>query len=100
MPRPLKDREVFEILLAGSPPNEIQPELDRLTAEDRQAVLCTACYLLDELAADCPERADEIGSVIAANCRMNHCSGRRTRGRPLADLSSGRTLGPGGSLVL
>jgi len=79
MPKSLTDREMFETLLAGTSPNEIQPELDRLTVEDRQAVLCTACYLLDELAANCPERADEIGAVIAANCPMNHCSGRRTR---------------------
>jgi hypothetical protein len=88
MPRPLTDREVFETLLAGSSPDEIQSELDQLTAEDRQAVLCTGCYLLDELAADCPGRADQIGAVITANCRMNHCSGRRARGRPLADLPS------------
>jgi hypothetical protein len=86
MPRPLTDREVFETLLAGSSPSEIQPELDQLTAEDRQAVLCTACYLLNELAADCPQRADEIVAVIAANCLMNHCSGRRTLQRRLADL--------------
>jgi hypothetical protein len=83
MPSPLTD---FEILLAGTAPNEIQPELDRLTAEDRQAVLCTACYLLDELAAKYPERADEIEAVIAANCQLYHCSGKRTHGRHPADL--------------
>ena len=90
MPRPLTDRALFETLLAGAFPNEIQPELDRLTAEDRQAVLCTACYLLDELAANCPERANEIGAVIAANCLMYHCSGRRPRRRHPADLPSAR----------
>jgi len=88
MPKPLTDRELFETLLAGASPNEIQPELDRLTAEDRQAVLCTACYLLDELGANCPERADDVGAVIAANCHMYHCSGRRTSGQHLADLPS------------
>jgi len=88
MPKPLTDRELFEALLAGTSPNEIQAELDQLTAEDRQAVLCTACYLLDELAANCPERADEISAVILANCLMKHCSGRMPRGRHLADLPS------------
>ena len=88
MPKPLTDRELFETLLAGTSQNEIQPELDRLTVEDRQAVLCTACFLLDEIAANCPERADNIGAFIAANCLMYHCSGRRTYGRHLADLPS------------
>jgi len=88
MPEPLTDREVFELLLAGTSADEVRLYLERLTAEDRQAVLCTACYLLDELAANCPERANEIGAVIAANCLMNHCSGRRTHGRHLADLPS------------
>ena len=88
MPKPATDQEVFELLLAGTSADEVQLYLDQLTAEDRQAVLCTACYLLDELAANCPERADEIGAVIAANCHMCYCSGRRKRGRPLADLPS------------
>ena len=88
MPKPLTDRELFETLLAGASASEIQPELDQLTAEDRQAVLCTACYLLDELAANCPERADAIGAVIAANCHMCYCSGRRKRGQHLADFPS------------
>jgi hypothetical protein len=88
MPSPLTDRELLETLLAGTSPTEIQPELDRLTAEDRQAVLCTACYLLDELTANCPQRADEIGAVIGAYCLMNHCPGRRTRGRHFAGLPS------------
>jgi hypothetical protein len=88
MPEKLTDREMFETLLAGTAPNEIQSELDRLTAEDRQAVLCTACYLQDELAANCPERADEIGAVIAVNCLMSHCTFRRPRGRHLTDLPS------------
>ena len=88
MPKLLTDRELFESLLAGTSANDIQSELARLTVEARQAVLCTACYLLDELAANCPERADEIGAVIAANCHMCYCSGRRTSGRHLADLPS------------
>jgi hypothetical protein len=86
MPRPLTGQELFETLLAGTFPNEIQAELDRLTAEDRQAVLCTACYLLDKLAANCPERANEIDAIIAANCRMYHCSRRSTRRRHPTDF--------------
>jgi hypothetical protein len=75
MPKPATDQEVFEILLAGTSADEVQLYLDQLTAEDRQAVLCTACYLLDELAANCHERSEDIGAFIAANCPMLHCSG-------------------------
>jgi len=74
-PKAATDREVFEALLAGSSADEVQLYLGQLTVEDRQAVLCTACYLLDEIAVNCHERAEEIGAFIAANCPMLHCSG-------------------------
>jgi hypothetical protein len=31
--------------------------------EDRQAVLCTACYLLDDIAANCKERSEDIRAL-------------------------------------
>jgi len=64
------------MLLGGASAEEIQILLGRLTAEDRQAILCTACYLVDEIDANCPERAEQIVAIIAANC-VRQCSGRK-----------------------
>lgn len=55
-------------MLGGAPLDEVQTNLDRLTPAARQAVLCTACYLLDEIATNCRERAEEIEAVIETNC--------------------------------
>jgi len=86
MPRPMTDLELFETPLAGTSPNEIQAELDRLAAEDRQAVLCTACYLLDAPAANCPERACHIVITL-----FDAGNGTKVE-MPLADLDESYEL--------
>jgi hypothetical protein len=56
------------LILGGASKDEVQTNLDRLTPASRQAVLCTARYLLDEIATNCRERAEEIEAVIETHC--------------------------------
>lgn len=44
---------LFHVLLSGGTRDEIQPDLDRLSSDDRQTVLCSACYVVEEVAANC-----------------------------------------------
>lgn len=64
-----KENAVFNELIAGSSPQELQPGLTSLSSEARQAVLCTACFLIEEIAVNCEERAANIAEVITANCQ-------------------------------
>ena len=66
-PRP-EARALFEVLLAGAAREEIQSDLDRLNKEDRQTVLCSACYVVDEVAANCKELASTISDTLSGNC--------------------------------
>ncbi len=49
----MTDREILEQLISGASADEIRTLLGKLTAEDRQAVLCTACFLVPEIGANC-----------------------------------------------
>jgi hypothetical protein len=79
--------EVLEALANGSYAGEIQPSLDRLPATDRQAVLCTACFMIEEVSSNCQEWADEISEVITLNCSL-YKAGIRTCGFSLQQISS------------
>lgn len=87
MAKLLGDLEIFEMLIRGVHADQVQARLDRLTAEDRQAVLCTACFLMPEIKATCPERAQEIADFIEANCAMP-CSGRKVCGQNPSSVRS------------
>lgn len=69
MPDGTTTTDVLEALLAGASVEELEAQLDTLAAEERQTVLCTACYVLDEVRANCVERADEIAEFLQRNCR-------------------------------
>jgi hypothetical protein len=60
--------DLFEILLAGGTRDEIQPDLDRLPTDERQTVLCSVCYVVDEVAANCKELASTISDTLSGNC--------------------------------
>jgi hypothetical protein len=93
MPNPLRDREIFEMLRSGAAADEVQNRLAQLTAEDRQAVLCTACFLVDEIKEEYPDRAGEILDFIASKCAMR-CSANPRRCvllSPPSELTKSRT---------
>jgi hypothetical protein len=68
---------VLDALLAGTPIDELEPHLQQLASQERQTVLCTACFILDEVRANCPERADEIVEILERDCG-SYCSGKKT----------------------
>jgi hypothetical protein len=59
---------LFHVLFSGGTRDEIQPDLDRLSADDRQTVLCSACYVVDEVAGNCTELASTISDTLSGNC--------------------------------
>lgn len=59
---------VVEKILAGQSVPEILPCLDKLASYDRQAVLCTACWLHREIATNCIQHGTEISALLAAQC--------------------------------
>ena len=60
--------DLFHFLLSGGTPDEIQPNLDRLPTDERQTVLCSACYVVDEVAANCKALASTISDTLSGNC--------------------------------
>jgi hypothetical protein len=60
--------DLFHVLLSGGTREEVQSDLDHLTKEDRQTVLCSACYVVDEVAANCKELASTISDTLNGNC--------------------------------
>ena|SRR5581483_6272650 len=64
----VRDSKLFEQVLAGTPADEIQSDLNRLAATERQALLCTVCFILEEVEMNCRERADEIRKLVQNNC--------------------------------
>ena len=72
-------QEVLEALASGTAASEIQPSLDRLPSTDRQAVLCTVCFTVEEIAANCQDWSDQIAKVITLNCSF-YKAGVRTCG--------------------
>lgn len=87
MSDPVAATQVLEDLMAGIAADEIETRLHALSSTERQTVLCTACYLLDEVKANCIERGDEIVKTLRKNCPLyrsknNRCDFRVDSGRP------------------
>lgn len=68
MAEPITAKAVFDAIFAGTPAAEIEVLLQSLTEEERQVVVCTACYVLNEIAANCQQRAAEVSQVVALHC--------------------------------
>jgi len=79
MPDFANTQEVLEALASGTAASEIQLSLDRLSSTDRQAALCTLCFTMNEVAANCQNWADDIAKVITLNCSF-YKAGVRTCG--------------------
>jgi hypothetical protein len=86
MPAFVTVEEVLEALASGSSASEAQPLLNGLPITDRQAVLCTACFMMEEVAANCQQWADEISELITLNCSF-YKAGIRTCGFSLGQVS-------------
>jgi len=69
--------DILDALLSGAAGEELESQLQQLEPPERQTVLCTACYMLDEVKATCVERAYEIAQILETNCRFFR-SGVRT----------------------
>ena len=50
--------------MAGKPADEVDTKLQALSFAQSQMVLCTACYMMDDLKANCIERANQIGRTL------------------------------------
>ena len=88
MPNFATAQEVLEALATGTAANEIQSSLDWLPSTDRQAVLCTVCFTVDEVAANCQDWADEIAKVITLNCSFYKASVRTCGFSRVGDLAN------------
>ena len=86
-------RTVVESVLAGDPADDLQANLGRLqTVQERQAALCTACTIRQQVAATCRQRGDEIASFLAAHCDLfepnrEPCILQHVYGISLSDLA-------------
>jgi hypothetical protein len=73
---------VLDALGAGVSSEEVQLAVKGLPIYQRYTVLCSACYMRDEIAVTCPERANSLGEIVTKSCPF-YFSGRRTCPRPL-----------------
>lgn len=60
---------VLNALMAGIAIDEFEKRLKQLDSDEQQTVLCTACYLMPEVRANCEQRADEIAEILRRNSR-------------------------------
>lgn len=60
---------VLNALMAGSPAEEVERDLEQLDPDERQTLLCTACYLMNEVRVNCEQRAEEIAAILRRNSR-------------------------------
>lgn len=73
---------ILDALGAGESSEEVQLAVKGLPIHQRYAVLCSACYMRDEIAITRPEQANSLGEIVSKNCPF-YFSGRRTCPRPL-----------------
>lgn len=64
--------------MAGVPVEDVDTKLRKLDSDDRYAVVCTACYLHDEVKANSSEHAQLIAAFVERHCRKyartkKHC---------------------------
>ena len=59
---------VVQQILAGQRVSDVLPCLQKLVSYDRQAVLCTVCWLHREIATTSVQHGAEISRLLAAQC--------------------------------
>jgi len=65
---PQTTRAILDALLAGAISDQVQVDLDKLPLLERQHILCAASDMIEELALNRLERADEIAVMLIENC--------------------------------
>ena len=61
---------VFEAILGGTQASTVAPDLNQLSKEERQSLLCTVCAMHDEIARNCLGHAQEVRNLLTAECPM------------------------------
>lgn len=75
-----KHDQILQAVMSGAPAAEIIEEMKRLIAIDRQAVLCTICWLQSEIAKNSIQHGSEVAAVLTALC-SRYINGVATCGR-------------------
>ena len=60
--------QIVDTILAGNLA-DIEPLLDELHAEDRQALLCIVCSMRAEIARNCQQSGCEVSTLLTEHCR-------------------------------
>jgi len=57
----------LDALLAGGTAAELQPQISRLPLMDVHALLCSACWMRDDIASNCSEYAQKVDKLLTRN---------------------------------
>ena len=68
VPQSLTGQQAVDALLAGSTAEELQPEVSQLPIMEVHALLCSACWMRDEIANNCTAYAAEVDALLTRNC--------------------------------
>jgi len=61
-------QQTVDALLAGSTAVELQPEVSQLPIMELHALLCSACWMRNDIASNCAAYADEVDKLLTRNC--------------------------------
>lgn len=58
---------VLEAVMAGRPLSEIETIVEKLSLEERQALLCTLYSIQHEIAINCAQHGDDVSGLLSLN---------------------------------
>jgi len=61
----------FDAIWAGHAVCEVEPLIQALPSQDRQALLCTVCAIQDEIARNCQQHGQEVSTLLTLYCPLN-----------------------------
>ena len=66
----LNDRKnnILDALLAGSTAAELQSNVSRLPIMEVHALLCSACWMRNDIASNCAAYGTEVDKLLTRNC--------------------------------
>ena len=59
---------IMNALLAGSAAVELQPQISRLPIMEVHALVCSACWMRNDIASNCVAYAEEVDRLLTKNC--------------------------------
>jgi hypothetical protein len=63
-------RQAIDALLAGSTAVELQPEVSQLPLMELHPLVCSACWMLNDIAGNCADYAEEADKLLTRNCGL------------------------------